>query len=51
MYKVTYYVVGTMKVAVVMHKWLKSMKQAAAFALTLGSFDVVEIKLFEEEGN
>jgi hypothetical protein len=26
------------------------MKLAAAFAITLGVFDVIEIKLFEDEG-
>ncbi len=46
MYKVTYYLVG----ATLGFKWFKSMKLAAAFALTLGVFDVIEIKLFEDEG-
>ena len=46
MYKVTYYAVGT----TLSQKWFKTMKQAAEFALTLGVFDVIEIKLFEDEG-
>jgi hypothetical protein len=46
MYKVTYYIAGT----TVASKWFKSMKLAAAFAITLGVFDVIEIKLFEDEG-
>lgn len=46
MYKVTYYIAGT----TLAMKWFKSMKLAAAFALTLGVFDVIEIKLHEDEG-
>jgi len=46
MYKVTYYMAGTM----VAHKWFKTMKLAAEFAITLGTFDVLEIKLYEDEG-
>ena len=46
MYKVTYYIAG----ATVASKWFKSMKQAAEFAITLGTFDVLEIKLYEDEG-
>ena len=46
MYKVTYYIAGT----TVALKWFKSMKQAAEFAITLGTFDVLEIKLYEDEG-
>jgi hypothetical protein len=45
MYKVTYYMADAM----VASKWFKSMKLAAAFAITLGVFDVIEIKLFEDE--
>jgi hypothetical protein len=46
MYKVTYYMADAM----VAFKWFKTMKLAAAFALTLGVFDVIEIKLYEDEG-
>ena len=46
MYKVTYYIAGD----TVASKWLKTMKLAAEFAITLGTFDVLEIKLYEDEG-
>ena len=46
MYKVTYYMADAMAA----FKWFKTMKLAAAFALTLGAFDVIEIKLYEDEG-
>lgn len=45
MYKITYYLPNT----TVAFKWFKSIKLVTSFALTLGPFDVIEIRLFEDE--